>query len=810
MKALALDAWYSLRARRASLGLSLLGLTLAQAAALLVGLLALALAAVAPGITDPARVVMLDFKGNPPGRPGPWANGSPVIFGPLLKAQQAPLDLISRVGFDGIDLQVQGRQEPAFLLLMDPDTVPLLGLLALHGDLRQSLLRHDGIAITRDLVRRVWGELPLAQALGRTLESRGVLYTVTAVLPDVDPRLPLGEANPMVGRAWAVVGFESQGNRWTADERQAIFMVNGRVFARLRPGGTADAVGGWMRQAFVSSPGFSKLPAEWTTQREAAHFRAVPLTQLPFEGEVAGLRWGLIGAVGAASALLLLMAAFNHMNLQAAGLLQRQRETALRRSLGADDRQLLRLWALEALLPLLLSAAGALLLAWWVAPAVAQWMDLSPALPVADPVPLAAWAGLAASVLLLWPLTLALPAGMALRRAPVPALQGRTASEGPWGRRIRQGLLTLQLSGALLLLSLAAVLALQQRHLVQLERGFDTRNRLWLGVMADPQRLPPMEAFIHALNRHPAVLHWAFSSGRPGVDTDGPKELHISASQQQQVLRVSTVSSGFIDTYGLKLLAGSLQTGVAEPRLVIDAKAARQLGFASPQAAVGALLRGGGSFLQAGDVQRRVVAVVADVKLESAREPALPQAFVVDDKVQWDLTVHGKDAAQLREAVSDLWRAHGPAVPHQVRASDELLADAYRQEQQLTTLLITVALMAMGVAVVGAYALAADSLRRRRTELVLRRLHGAGPSDIVRSVAAEFIAPMALAALLALPLAAWLAQAYLADFVDRIEPPAALALALPGALGLTLLVLVLATARHVRQGLSLQPIEALG
>ena len=116
-------------------------------------------------------------------------------------------------------------------------------------------------------------------------------------------------------------------------------------------------------------------------------------------------------------------------------------------------------------------------------------------------------------------LTLALLPLMALRRAPAPALQGRTASEGPWGRRVRQGLLALQLGGALMLLSLAGVMAVQHHHLLHVDRGFDTRHRMWLGIMIDPTRIPPMGDFIAALNQHPAILHWAFSGSRPGADS---------------------------------------------------------------------------------------------------------------------------------------------------------------------------------------------------------------------------------------------------------------------------------------------------
>jgi len=415
----------------------------------------------------------------------------------------------------------------------------------------------------------------------------------------------------------------------------------------------------------------------------------------------------------------------------------------------------------------------------------------------------------ALGVALLLPVTLAVPAWAALRRAPAPALQGRTASEGPWGRRVRQGLLAVQLAGAVLLLSLAGVLGVQQWHLLHADRGFDTRNRLWLGVMADPESVPGMDAFVAALASNPAITHWAFSSARPAADTRGQSELYVSASQQRQTVRVTRISPGFFDSYGMTLLAGTPRTGAGEANVVIDAKAARLLGFDSPQAAVGAVLRGGGGFLQEGNEARRVVAVVKDVNMESAREAALPQAFVLSDRPQWDLTVHGPDMGALRKALQDIWTLHGPRLPHEIRSADELRADVYRQEERLTTLLAGIALLAVGVAMLGAYALVADTLRRRRTEFVLRRLHGADQVDIVAQVGREFAAPLLAAAAIGLPLAAVLGQRYLAGFVDRVDAANGLAWPLGLASLATLCVTALAALRHVRQALAIEPIEAL-
>jgi hypothetical protein len=374
---------------------------------------------------------------------------------------------------------------------------------------------------------------------------------------------------------------------------------------------------------------------------------------------------------------------------------------------------------------------------------------------------------------------------------------------------MRQGLLTLQLGGALLLLSLAGVLAMQQQHLLNADRGFETHNRLWLGVMVNPDLVPNMDAFLAALSKHPAIQHWAFSNGRPARDTQGGIEMHVSPSQHKAVLRVTTVSPGFFDTYGMTLLAGSPRMGSGEAHLVIDAKAARLLGFASPQAAIGALLRGGGGFLQEGTELRRVVAVVKDVKLESARDPALPQAFLLSDKPQWDLTVYGPHLATLRQALEELWKAHGPPLVYDIQSADDQRADVYRQEGQLTTMLAAVALLAVGVAMVGAYALVADTLRRRRTELVLRRLHGAGNAAIARETVSEFTAPLLIAVTIGLPIAVWLGARYLQGFVDRVDLVEGVGLPLLVAMVISVLITAMAATRHVRGALALQPIEAL-
>ncbi len=812
MKTLLLDALRDVRARRASTLIAVTGLTIALAACLLVALFALALAAPDPEVRDPQRTIMLDFKGNPPGNPSPWFTRAPVAFGPLLKERHAPLDLNSRAVEGGMEFRSGERLEPALLLAVDPDIVDVLNLRALAGDLRATLSRPDTIAITAELMRKLWGNVAPADVLGRRAESHGHWYTVTAVVPDTDPRSPLYGANPLVGHAMAMANFDSPANEMSAQDRAWIFRMTGRVFARLRPGTSIDQVSGWMRDAFIHSPGFKEIPANWILHREAAYFRGVSIADLPFVGEGNLGRWRALAAVGAACVLLLVLAAFNTMSLQAAHMLQRQRETALRRSLGASAPHLIQLWAAEALLPLALSAGLAALLAWWTAPAIANWAYIPPELPLADPMPLAAMAGLATVVLALLPLVIALPATSALRRVPATALQGRTASEGPWGRRARQFLLGVQLGGALLLLSLAGVLSLQQHHMLHADRGFETHNRLTLQMETDPDKLPPLAALADALSHDPAITHWSHSYSAPAADLDNgdSREMLASADGRHVAeVRSSVVGPGLFDTYGMTVLAGKPRWSQGEADIVIDATAARLLGFPTPQSAVDAIIKGNGAFMQTGTDPARIVAVIKDVSLESARSPRRPQAFYLTDSMQWTVSATGPDATALRAAVEADWKRYGLKVPYDLQWADDQLADVYRQEGQMTTTVAVVSLMAVVVAMLGAYAMVADTLRRRRTELVLHRLHGAGDAAIARQVAAEFAVPLAIAMLVALPIAGWVGWLYLSQFVDRLALGAALGAPAFAAVVATLVVTALACLRHVRLALALQPIEAL-
>jgi putative ABC transport system permease protein len=168
-----------------------------------------------------------------------------------------------------------------------------------------------------------------------------------------------------------------------------------------------------------------------------------------------------------------------------------------------------------------------------------------------------------------------------------------------------------------------------------------------------------------------------------------------------------------------------------------------------------------------------------------------------------------RSAAHAARAHAIHQLTHDRQADADIQSVDDLRVGVYRQEQQMTSMVAAVALLSVGVAMLGAYTLVADTLRRRRMDLVLHRLHGAGDFAVVRRVAVEFAIPLLVSAAVSLPLAAWLGKSYLAGFVDRVGSGTGIALPILAASAAILGITATAALRHIRQALAIQPVEAL-
>jgi putative ABC transport system permease protein len=268
------------------------------------------------------------------------------------------------------------------------------------------------------------------------------------------------------------------------------------------------------------------------------------------------------------------------------------------------------------------------------------------------------------------------------------------------------------------------------------------------------------------------------------------------------------VSPEWFQVYGLKPVAGrlfdpALDTMQSGDRVVLNASAARKLGFASPQDAVGKTIGENGG----ADKPTQIVGVMPDIRHRSARDGEQPSAFYLDAHLRVFTVRCSQDPAVIKREIEAMWPRFFPNETMEVVRMNKFITDEfYADDLRMSKLLAASSVIAIGIAAFGIYVLAAYSVQRRTKEIVLRKLYGAGKSAIGKLVAREFATLIAAGALVGLP-AAWIAtQRYLAPFTERA--PIGL-WTLAAALAVAGLVTLGSTLRHTLAAIRITPVRAL-
>jgi len=811
-------AWRQLRAEPGPAALVIAGLALGLALTLLtVSFLQDTLWPDAR-VPEPDRLVTFEWRVRAPGGgTTDWFPTVPAV--PLyagLRANGAPIEAMTRVLYTQLPAQAadaQGVQRSARLVigLADADVQALFGLKPLAGDLQAALASPEAVALSADAAERLFGT---AQALGRTFTislppapdgsapAMQVALAVKAVLPTPNLNGSLTFDILTGFHSPAAKTYLKLSDQWTS--------ASGKLFARLRPGAEAGRMTALAQHLLAAQPTPAGLPADFLKGGGAwAYLRAMPVSDVGLHGAGSPQRRLQLGSLAAAAAGVLALAVINFVNLWSVRMLRRQREIGLRKSLGASAARLALQFFHEAAVVAGLAGALGLLLAWWAVPLVEALMQHAFHAPVAGAgmVALTGLLCLAIAALSALPLT-----GIALRVRPADSLAGRSHSEGATSRWLRRLMTTVQFGAAALFASLALTVLWQTEHAVSMSRGFELKDRVAIEL---PWWCEPAQStsLLEEVRRWPEVIAAAVADDVPGRDFSSWYSDFRGPSGTPANLRTGVdFTPGYLQTYGMRIVAGRLSSDhraeVAQNAVVLDRRAARALGFDSPEAAVGQTL--GVASTYRGGKPAVVAAVIDDIRLENPRSPPQPHAIApVPARSAGVISVHTSDPLATRSKLSALVNKHFPDAHANALPARDMVQQQVASDARLGRLVGIAGLMALGLAAVGIYALAAYTLRRREREIVLRKLHGAGAGAVAGLLVREFAGVLAAACAVALPAAAWLSQRYLADFVERAPVGPFSLWVLVAVAALLAVVTMLAVARHLHAALALRPLRAL-
>lgn len=489
-------------------------------------------------------------------------------------------------------------------------------------------------------------------------------------------------------------------------------------------------------------------------------------------------------ALSAVAFLILAIAAVNFTNLSTARAGQRAREVAMRKVLGATRLDLAVQFLGESMLVAMLALLAALACVELALPVLNSLFGTKLAihdssrdsvLPLVAV--LTAMAGLIGGMY---------PALHLSRFEPAPILKANSSTTVDGSVRLRGTLVTLQFAISTALIIVTSVGYAQTRFVQTADKGFLGRDLLVLRSIDRARVAAVADALASELRKEVGVVGVARASAMPGhsFEANVPVRVPGETGTRPTLLRRWAVDESFFDVYGIPVVAGralsaryseddarGMNTEGKTPtksqiNIVLNQSALRRLGLGDAGAAIGKQLHLSLNRM----VDATIVGVVANFQFESARSEIPPTVFLLDRDDYRALTVRfdRRSSETVTKQVEQVWRRLVPEVPLDAALVENLVAAQYEADEMRALVLGVCALLAISVACLGLYGMASFSVERRRKEIGIRKVMGAGVWDILRLLLMQFSRPVLAANLIAWPVGWWLARDWLNGFVLRI------------------------------------------
>ena len=467
--------------------------------------------------------------------------------------------------------------------------------------------------------------------------------------------------------------------------------------------------------------------------------------------------------LAAIAVLIIIIACINFVNLATAQAMQRAKEVGVRKVLGSTRRQLIFQFLGEAGL----LVAGALILGLFFSslllPQLSKWLGIKlNTSELANP-------GTAAFILLL-ALFITLLAGLYpsfIQSAfkPIESLKSK-AQLSFKGLTLRKSLVVIQFAISQIMIVGTLVVAYQMDFFQNRKLGFNKDAVISFSI-PDQNKT---EVLREQLMKTPGVKQISFSSGAPVFNNNfAPFVSPENGMTKDDVTELKFIDESYIDMFQMQLLAGDKirRNNKSESDTVYDVLVnetlIHKLGIRDPQKAIG-------SHINVNNNYCTIAGVIKDFQSESKHKKIRPCTLLyrADNFYAASVKLALPHINGTIGAIDKSWSALFPQEVFNYEFLDDHIAAWYRQEQKEYTAFKLFAMVAILIGCLGLYGLIAFATAQRTKEVGIRKVLGASLSSILLLFSREFVVLIAIAFVIAAPVAYYFMNNWLHGFAYQI------------------------------------------
>ncbi|MCB0608894.1 MAG: ABC transporter permease [Lewinella sp.] len=670
----------------------------------------------------------------------------PVPLATALKREFPEVDEVTRFYAGGYTLK-NGEEivREQHFLFVDEHFFDVFSADWLAGDPKTALSAPDAVVLTETTAKRYFqGEDPMGKTI---LRNDGKPFQVTGIIRDYPRQSHL--QFDFLASLRLIPMIEQRKDQWGSAACYTYFTI--------RPDADADALQEKLSayvdknvagEEFHRGNNYTSFPFQALTD---IHLRSNADGELSPNGNLS-----YVYIFGVVALIILILACINFVNLTTARSMTRSREVGIRKVLGSQRRQLIGQFFGEAFVYVLLAAVLAVALTALVLPAFNQFSGKALNLGfLSSPFVLVLLTGLLVVTTLL---SGAFPAYLLSGFSPLSVIKGRPGSrEG--GNWLRQSLVVAQFCISTGLIIGTLIVHNQLSYLQSFNLGFDKEQVLVLNrATALGNNYGP---FMEQLKKLPVVERVSTAQYMPGEGFDSTIFLpEQPANYKETSLNYSFIDPGFAETLKLELAEGrNFTSGMStdSSACLLNETAARKLGWEEP---VGKQISYGGQ------APYTVVGVVKDFNFRSLHEEIEPIVLMMSP---WKLSnmairVQAGETASAVAAIQALWKEMAPDAAFEYQFLDQQYDAQYRAEQRMGQVFTVFSALAVFIACLGLFGLAAFMAEQRRKEVGIRKVLGASVAGIVSLLSRDFLKLVLFGLLLAAPAAWYLMNNWLKDF----------------------------------------------